>query len=151
MSVRNFKTTGDPQKYGNIKEFKQPISEGHETLYDICEGVFLGYGRRVGEGTNETNTLMIADVETGDLFLLFAHKVLENELDKAYKAEKIADWRKDKDFKPLYVSIKYLGKKLSSSGAKYHNYELKFDDADPMEVAEAEKVLISARGGHWLE
>jgi len=142
---RNFKGTGDPEKYGQIKMFKSPVEKEMQTLYDIAEGVFLGLGRKVGEGQNEIDTLILVDVETGEVNLLFAHTVLLNELKKAYKAEGI-DLEKPKDFKPFYLSVKYKGKKLSSSGSKYHDYELRYSECELDEEAYAKELLNVAQG-----
>lgn len=137
---REFKSASSGDMYGEIKTFLEPKGDD----YDFIQGVYMGDGRKVGEGQNESETIIIIDEDSKSdpVKLLFKHSVLKNELQKVLEQRK-----KDKREKELlFLSIAYKGKRLAKSGSKYHDYFIKYDYANDLEASAARQILNEAKG-----
>ena len=118
MEQRTLKTTGDGAKYGTVYFFEAPKMTPDGKMYDFITGVFLGEGR----------------------YIIPQHKVLQTEIAKIQKAAKA------QSIQNIFLSIKYEGKKVTSTDTSYHSYTVKWDEASAEEMSDATNVLKESKG-----
>lgn len=140
MEQRTLKTTGDGAKYGTVYFFEAPKMTPEGKMYDFITGVFLGEGRSIGEGQNESKSFTIVDTSKDMVYIIPQHKVLQTEISKIQKAAK------SQSIQNIFLSIKYEGKKVTSTDTSYHSYTVKWDEASAEEMSDATNVLKESKG-----